>query len=83
MILWLGANEAKKWRHLNCFRNNVNYAALNDGLTMFVSRLVFENTYRKQLRELAQTGLKSMAFTPSARRTFYRMNIQNVYKSAA
>ena len=41
--------------------NDVDYAAFKDGLITLFGRLEFEDSYRQQLRELAQAGSESMA----------------------
>ena len=61
IILWLGANKSEKVRRSHFFGNDVDYATFENNLITLFGRLEFEDSYRHQLRELAQAGSESVA----------------------
>ena len=61
IISWLGANEAEKVRRSHFFSDDVDYTDFMNGLITLFGRLEFEDSYRHQLRELAQSGSESIA----------------------
>ena len=67
IISWLGANKAEKVRRSYFFSDDVDYTAFKNGLITLFGRLEFEDSYRQQLRKLAQAGSESVA--SSAART--------------
>ena len=61
IISWLGANEAEKVCFSHFFADDVDYTAFKNCLITLFGRLEFEDSYRQQLRELAQAGTESVA----------------------
>ena len=61
IISWLIANKAEKVRRSHFVSDDVDYTAFNTGIITLFGRLEFEDSYRQQLREIAQTGSEFIA----------------------
>ena len=61
IISWLGPNETEKVRRSHFVADNVDYSAFCEGLFTLFGRLDFKDSYRQQLRVLAQSGAESVA----------------------